>query len=171
MKLTIILISIIITSVIFSYLSEFSKMSAFQIVKNMGIGWNLGNTFESYDSLDRKITPNEQITLWGNPVPTKEMIISIKKYKFKTIRIPITWKHFINENNKVNSEWMSRIREVVDWVIKSDMYCIINVHHDGEKDNWLSKGISAKNKFIDLWSQIADEFKDYDEHLIFESMN
>ena len=171
MKLTIILISIIITSIIFTYLSEFSKMSAFQIVKNMGIGWNLGNTFESYDSLDRKITPNEQITLWGNPVPTKEMIISIKKYKFKTIRIPITWKHFINENNKVNSEWMSRIREVVDWVIKSDMYCIINIHHDGERDNWLSKGINAKNKFIDLWSQIADEFKDYDEHLIFESMN
>ena len=86
MKLTIILISITITSIIFTYLSEFSKMSAFQIVKDMGIGWNLGNTFESYDQIDRKITPNEQITLWGNPVPTKEMIISIKKYKFKTIK-------------------------------------------------------------------------------------
>ena len=171
MKLTIILISITITSIIFTYLSEFSKMSAFQIVKDMGIGWNLGNTFESYDQIDRKITPNEQITLWGNPVPTKEMIISIKKYKFKTIRIPITWKHFINENNKVDSEWMSRIREVVDWVINNDMYCIINVHHDGESGNWLSYGINAKDKFIDLWSQIADEFKNYDEHLIFEAMN
>ena len=171
MKLTIILISITITSIIFTYLSEFSKMSAFQIVKDMGIGWNLGNTFESYDQIDRKITPNEQITLWGNPVPTKDMIISIKKYKFKTIKIPITWKHFINENNKVDSEWMSRIREVVDWVINNDMYCIINVHHDGKSGNWLSYGINAKDKFIDLWSQIADEFKNYDEHLIFESMN
>ena len=171
MKLTIILISITITSIIFTYLSEFSKMTAMQIVKNMGIGYNLGNTFESYDKNDRKITPDEQITLWGNPVPTKEMILSIKKSKFKTIRIPITWKHFINENNKVSSEWMSRIREVVDWVINSDMYCIINVHHDGESGNWLSKGISAKDKFIDLWSQIANEFKNYDEHLIFESMN
>ena len=171
MKLTIILISITITSIIFTYLSEFSKMSAFQIVKDMGIGWNLGDTFESFDKIDRKITPNEQITLWGNPVPTKEMIISIKKYKFKTIKIPITWKHFINENNKVDSEWMSRIREVVDWVINNDMYCIINVHHDGESGNWLSYGINAKDKFIDLWSQIADEFKNYDEHLIFEAMN
>ena len=171
MKLTIILVSIIISSIIFTYLSEFSKMTAFQIVKEMGIGWNLGNTFESYDQIDRKITPNEQITLWGNPIPTKEMVISIKKYKFKTIRIPITWKHFMNENNKVNSEWMLKIREVVDWVINNNMYCIINVQHDGEGDNWLSKGIYAKDKFIDLWSQIANEFKNYDEHLIFESMN
>jgi len=171
MKLTIILISITITSIIFTYLSEFSKMTAMQIVKDMGIGYNLGNNFESYDKNDRKITPDEQITLWGNSVPTKEMILSIKKYKFKTIRIPITWKHFINENNKVSSEWMSRIREVVDWVINSNMYCIINVHHDGQSGNWLSKGISAKDKFIDLWSQIANEFKNYDEHLIFESMN
>ena len=171
MKLTIILISIIITSIIFTYLSEFSKMTAFQIVKDMGIGWNIGNTFESYNINDQKLTPDEQITLWNNPVPTKEMIISIKKYKFKTIRIPITWKHSMNENNKVNSEWMSRIREVVDWVINNDMYCIINVHHDGVGDNWLSKGINAKDKFIDLWSQIADEFKSYDEHLIFENMN
>jgi endoglucanase len=77
----------------------------------------------------------------------------------------------MNENNKVNSEWMLKIREVVDWVINNNMYCIINVHHDGEGDNWLSKGIFAKDKFIDLWSQIADEFKNYDEHLIFESMN
>jgi len=171
MKLTIILISITISSIIFTYLSEFSKMSAFQIVKEMGIGWNVGNTFESFLQNDQKLTPNEQLTLWGNPVPTKEMIISIKKYKFKTIRIPITWKHFINDKNKVNSEWMSKIREVVDWVINNDMYCIINVYHDGTSDNWLTKGINAKDKFIDLWSQIADEFKNYDEHLIFESMN
>lgn len=171
MKLTIILISIIFISIIFTYLSEFSTMTAMQIVNDMGIGWNLGNTFECYDKLDIKYTPNEIITLWGNPIPTKEMVISIKKYKFKTIRIPITWKHFMNDNNIVSSQWMSRIREVVDWVINNNMYCIINVHHDGEGDNWLSKGIKAKDKFIDLWSQIADEFKNYDEHLIFESLN
>ena len=89
MKLTIILVSIIISSIIFTYLSEFSKMTAFQIVNEMGIGWCLGNTFESYNKNDQKLTPNEQITLWGNPIPTKEMVISIKKYRIKTIRIPM----------------------------------------------------------------------------------
>jgi endoglucanase len=51
------------------------------------------------------------------------------------------------------------------------MYCILNVHNDGAPNNWLTKGESAKEKFIILWQQIAHEFKAYDEHLIFEGMN
>jgi endoglucanase len=61
---------------------------------------------------------------------------------------------------------------VVDWIVKDyNMYCIINVHNDCKGDNWLSKGINAKNMFIKLWSQISNEFKNYDEHLLFESMD
>ena len=66
---------------------------------------------------------------------------------------------------------MNKVKEVVDLIIEEKMYCIINIHHDGASDNWLSKGISAKEKYITLWKQIADVFKDYNEHLIFESMN
>ena len=51
------------------------------------------------------------------------------------------------------------------------MYCIINVHHDGKSGNWLSKGIDSKNKYDLLWTQIANEFKDYNDYLVFESMN
>ena len=51
------------------------------------------------------------------------------------------------------------------------MYCILNIHHDGKSGNWLSEGLKIKDKYINLWTQIAKEFNIYDEHLIFESMN
>jgi hypothetical protein len=66
---------------------------------------------------------------------------------------------------------MIRVREVIDWIIDYNMYCIINVHHDGKSGNWLSKGIDSKNKYDLLWRQIANEFKDYNDYLVFESMN
>ena len=35
--------------------------------------------------------------------------------------------YFIDESGKVNSNWMARVKEVVDWIIYYNMYCIINV--------------------------------------------
>ena len=157
-------LSMIIT--FFSFSSK--KRNAIQVVNEMGLGWNLGNTFECYNTTVEINNPENQITLWGNVVPTKEMVISIKKYGFKTIRLPVTWMHFMDENGKVNSNWMNRVKEAVNWIIKSKMYCILNVHNDGI---WLSKGIISKNKYVYLWTQIANEFKNYNEYLIFESMD
>jgi endoglucanase len=142
-----------------------------EIVDDMGIGWNLGNTFDCFSPNMTFKEPNEQITFWGNIVPAKENIVSIKKYGFKTIRVPITWMHFIDEYGNINSNWMAKIHEVVDWITKEKMYCIINAHHDGFKGNWLSEGMISKEKYRNLWTQIANEFKNYNEYLIFESMN
>ena len=64
---------------------------------------------------------------------------------------------------------MSRVKEVVDWIISLNMYCILNIHHDGKSGNWLSEGLKIKDKYVNLWAQIAKEFNIYDEHLIFEN--
>jgi endoglucanase len=74
------------------------------------------------------------------------MIKSIKKAGFKTIRLPVTWMYYFDNFSNVSSKWMSIIKEVVDWIINSNMYCILNVHHDGDAGNWLSKGINVKGK-------------------------
>ena len=137
----------------------------------MGIGYNLGNSFDCYDYNVKIETPDEQITLNKNPIPSKNLILKLRKYGFKTIRIPITWINFIDEKGNINSDWLYRVKEVVTWVINAKMYCIINVQNDGQYGNWLSYGLESKDIYINLWSQIAKEFKDYDEHLIFESMN
>ena len=86
-----ILITIILLSIIFSYLSMISTKNSFDIVRDMGIGYNLGNTFDNFDYYVDINTPEEQITLKGNTLPTKNMIKKIKKYGFKTIRFPVTW--------------------------------------------------------------------------------
>ena len=135
------------------------------------MGYNIANTFDSFSYLKNINTPDEQITLNGNIAPDKAMIKKIKKYGFKTIRFPVTWMHFIDDEGNINSEWMKKVKEVIDIIIKENLYCILNVYNDGDNENWLRRGMEIKDRYINLWTQIANEFKDYNEYLIFESMD
>ena len=71
----------------------------------------------------------------------------------------------------IDRVWINRVKEVVDYAIDEKTFVIVNIHHEGWivplKENYAD--ISDKLKKI--WIQIADFFKDYDEHLIFQSMN
>ena len=71
----------------------------------------------------------------------------------------------------IKSEWMARVKEVIDLIIKEKLYCILNMHNDGYYTNWLAGGMEMKDRYINIWNQIANEFKDYNEYLIFESMD
>ena len=168
-----ILILLLIYSLLLCFLSLNYNKPAIEIVNEMGIGYNLGNSFDCYNNMVEVKIPDDQITLCGNPIPTKNLISKLKRYGFKTIRLPVTWINFIDSFGNINSDWLSRIKEVIDWIIDNNMYCILNIHNDNEPKNWLyEEGIDAKDKFITIWSQIAKEFIYYDdEHLIFESMN
>ena len=172
--LPIILLILLVLSLTLNYLYEIKDSNSFEIVRDMGIGYNLGNTFDSYSYFIGEVgikDPNDQITLNGNIIPTKYMINKIKRYGFKTIRFPVTWTNFIDELGNIDSNWMKLIKEVIDLIMNEKMYCILNIHHDGKYGNWLTKGMKYKDIYINLWTQIADSFKDYNEHLIFESMN
>ena len=160
-----------ILSLLITFSSIKPKKTPMEIVNDMGIGYNLGNTFENYNVSGTINNPYSQITLYGNDYPTKKLFSKIKKYGFKTIRLPVTWLHFIDNNGNINPEWLILVKQVVNWVIKSKMYCILNVHHDGGENQWLREGLSIKDKYSNLWKQIANEFKNFNENLIFESMN
>ncbi|MGB4657676.1 MAG: cellulase family glycosylhydrolase, partial [Mobilitalea sp.] len=147
-------------------------LSQKKIVSEMGAGWNLGNTMEGHTGF----TPNE--TAWQSVKTTKALIKSVHDMGFNTIRIPVTWGNMIDDENgyAINETWIGRVQDIVDYCISQDMYVIINLHHDGaEQTGWLR--ISADDidtvyeKFEGVWTNIAERFKDYDEHLIFESMN
>jgi len=101
-------------------------ITSMQVVKEMGIGWNLGN------SLDAAGTE----TSWGNPATTRAMIDAVKTAGFNTVRIPITWMNHIGAapEYRVDEAWMARVQEVADYVLSDDMFAIINTHHDG----WVS---------------------------------
>ena len=103
---------------------------------------------------------NYAITLLGNPIPTKNLIVNIKKYVFKTIRFPVTWIYFIDQYGNINPKWLLKVKEVVKWIIGKKLYCILNVYADTEI--WIGS-IGSKSKYINLWKQIAEEFKDLNQ--------
>ena len=145
-------------------------------VKNMGVGWNLGNTLDAADASKTWNTTADHETCWGQPVTKPELMKMMKEAGFGAIRVPVTWYQEMDSKGKVNDAWMNRVKEVVDYVIDNGMYCIINVHHDtGDGTQWLHASTTNyntnKEKYEYLWKQIAEKFKDYDQKLLFESYN
>lgn len=149
-------------------------------VKNMGVGWNLGNTLDANDATKTWTTTAQHETCWGQPVTKPELLKMMKEAGFNAIRVPVTWYQEMDADGKVNDAWMNRVKEVVDYVIDNGMYCILNVHHDtgadeGSYKSWIKASTSNyntnKTKYEGLWRQIAEKFKDYDQHLLFEAYN
>ena len=158
---------IFVISLIFDYLSFYYKYSAIELVNDMGIGYNLGNTYNYSDDLGNESKENFEIKTWGTILPTKKAINKIKKIGFKTIRFQVKYMNYTNEIDIINSEWINKIKEIVKWIINSNMYCILSIYHDN--NFWEIKGQNSKDKYINLWTQIANEFKDFNYHLVFES--
>lgn len=154
--------------------------SAKDAVKNMGVGWNLGNTLDANNASKTWKTTEEHETCWGQPVTTPELLKMMKEAGFGAIRVPVTWYQEMDANGKVNEAWMKRVKEVVDYVIDNGMYCLLNVHHDtgadgGSYKSWIKASganyTANKDKYEGLWKQIAETFKNYDQHLLFEAYN
>lgn len=140
--------------------------TAKQLAGKMVAGWNLGNTLEA--------TGGE--TGWGNPVTTQSLIDAVKATGINAIRIPCAWMSHLSDvaSCKVDPAWLARVKEVVDYCYKNDMYVILNAHWDG---GWLENNptkamqeiVNKKQKA--LWQQIAAYFRNYDEHLLFAGTN
>ena len=151
------------------------------IVSDMTIGWNLGNSLDSYNNAYTIDTsPSKFATAWGNPEPTKELIKTVKEAGFDTIRIPTTWFQHVTLDETTGSytidqKWLDYVKKVVDWAYEEDMYVILNIHHEEGIINvpeFTDDTLATASKYINnVWSQIAYTFKDYDQHLIFEGMN
>ena len=146
------------------------------ILEDMGLGWNLGNSLDATggSGLDTE-------TSWSNPKTTQALIDKVKSLGFNTVRVPVSWgKHVSGDNYTIDSAWLARVKEVVDYCYKNDMYVILNIHHDTKSSESASgagyyprsSAYSSSEKFVtSVWSQAAEYFKDYDYHLIFETLN
>lgn len=146
--------------------------TSFQITEEMKIGWNLGNSLDALDG-----TGLESETSWGNPKTAEKMILDVKEMGFNTIRIPVSWGLHADFEGNIDGEWLARVREVVDYAYENDMYVILDSHHDND---YYDIGACVANgdtyeasvrKMAALWTRIANAFKDYDERLLFETMN
>ena len=143
--------------------------SSAEIVEDIKVGWNLGNSLECYNTNKTGLATE---TGWGNPKTTEALIKSVKDAGFNAIRVPVTWGEHM-DGDIIQTEWLDRVKEVVDYIYDNNMYVIINMHHDDYI--WFNPteeeyaGDSAK--FKKIWEQVSAYFADYGDRLIFEGMN
>lgn len=152
--------------------------TAAQIADNMGVAWNLGNSLELVNGFGEN---DEKAS--GNPKTTKKLIQTVKAAGFNTIRIPVSYLTKIGDapDYTIDSAYLDRVQEVVDYAYDMGMYVIIDIHGDGfnnVKNSWIdistsnvTQAYQMLNKYIKVWTQIADRFSDYDQRLVFESVN
>ncbi|TAH69166.1 MAG: glycoside hydrolase family 5 protein [Anaerolineaceae bacterium] len=156
-------------------------LTSLELVKLMGNGINLGNTMEAYGrkvlGIDAEVSKYE--TLWGQPVTTQEMINKMKESGFDSLRIPVAWTNtmdFENGDYTISNKYLDRVEEIINYGLKAGMYVIINDHWDGGWWGMFGSSTeeirdSAMELYVSMWTQIAERYKDYSDHLIFESAN
>lgn len=134
-----------------------------ELTRLMGVGWNVGNSLDAVGGE----------TNWGNPLITQQLINSVKAAGFDTLRVPVAWSKFSNEQNfTIQSSWMNRVEEVVNYALNANMYVIINIHWDG---GWMQPTYAQQNyvnnRLSIMWTQIATHFRNYDDRLLFAGTN
>jgi len=147
---------------------------------DIDVGWNLGNSLDAPAE-----TGNGS---WRGVAISQALLNGVKAQGFKLVRIPVTWKNHIGAapDYTITTARLTRVKEVVDMAHNAGLTAIINLHHDGSTDTptsesgWLSMNKALANsadktaiteKFTKVWEQIANQFKDYDDFLIFEGYN
>ncbi|HSR17662.1 MAG TPA: cellulase family glycosylhydrolase [Ignavibacteriaceae bacterium] len=139
--------------------------TASEIASEMTIGWNTVNSLE---------VPTKE-TDWGNPLINQQLIDSVSKAGFNTIRIPCAWNSHADQTTlEIDADFLARVKEVIDYCYANNLYVIINCHWDG---GWLENNVTEAMQDTNnvkqeaYWTQIAEYFKDYDEHLLFAGAN
>lgn len=155
-----------------------SNVDAYDIVHQMGLGINLGNTMESVNANGTFSKVSDYETYWGAPVTTQKMISGMKKAGFHSIRIPVAWSNMMSTdgNYTINDQYFNRVETIMNYAFNEGMYVIINIHFDG---GWWARFGSLKEeertqamvKYKTMWKQIANRYKEYSDYLIFESAN
>jgi len=167
------LVSVILTLFLFlAHVQCFAQLpKASAIASQMYPGWNLGNTMEP---------PGKNLsaeTSWQPTKTSQQVIDYISSLGFKSVRIPCSWNcHAVD--GVIDAAWLARVKEVVDYCLADGLYVLLNDHWD---NGWIENqgftdlseaNVSAKQENLkSLWTQVAEYFKDYDEHLLFAGLN
>ena len=137
-------------------------LTAGTVLQEMAPGWNLGDALESI--------PKE--TSWGNPVTTDALLRSVRAAGFKSVRIPVAWSQYADTDNRVDPKWMAHVTDIVKKARTAGLYAIVNIHWDG---GWMqptyAQQAKVNAKLSKLWTQIATNFKGFDDHLLFAGTN
>jgi len=118
----------------------------------------------------------------GGDIPiNEEMIEDAAQAGFDVLRIPFSFTPFLNEDFVLRKEYLDELELVVNRGLNQGMYCIIDaddyLDYSWVGDKWEKEWMSEQyvdyvdSRYTAAWKQIAERFKDYDDHLIFGSFN
>lgn len=155
------------------YFTDYRRKEDMRFTENLGNGINIGNSLDATGV--QRHRPDASVeyyeTYWNNPLITGELFAAVSEAGFKSVRIPVTWDEHIDAEGNIAAEWMDRVQEVVDMALAEGLYVILDTHHE----TWLNLELDREEeicaKLEKVWTQIAQRFRDYDEHLLFEGMN
>ena len=134
------------------------KMDAFEMNKMLGRGVNMGNALDA---------PEEGV--WGFKLEEK-YFQAVKDAGFDSIRLPVRWSAHasIEPPYTIDANFMKRVDWAVNCALKRGMPVILNVHHYNELN---ADPNGNRERFLALWKQIAEHYKDYPETLLLECLN
>jgi aryl-phospho-beta-D-glucosidase BglC (GH1 family) len=126
-------------------------------------GWNLGNTMEATCG----------VGCWS-PLPTQALINSVAAAGVNTVRIPCAWYYQSDSNGNINSTYMSQVTQLVNWCTAKGLYVIINDHWDNgwlASSNFNTYSPTINSEVQKMWTQVANNFKSFDNHVLFACTN
>ena len=163
-----------------------ASITAEQLVGNIGVGWNLGNTLDAYTSgnpsdpgywhwvdYDDMVSVETAWIQGPQNATTYSLIRRVKRAGFNAIRIPVTWYKMAGgaPDYTIREDWMAHVQSIVNMAVAEDMYIILNTHHDEYIMRFDEDPAVGEQAVKALWTQIGERFRDYDEKLIFEGLN
>ncbi|MGN1120486.1 MAG: glycoside hydrolase family 5 protein [Oscillospiraceae bacterium] len=155
-------------------ISGMRDISTMEVVREMGFGINLGNCLESCGDWINSNSVSRYETAWGSPVITQTTIQGYANAGFGVLRVPVAWSNMMSQDGTytISADYTARVKEIVGWALDTGMYVIINLHYDS---GWLGEYPEHREEYLNrytvMWQQISENFRDYDDKLIFESQN
>ncbi|MBL8093173.1 MAG: glycoside hydrolase family 5 protein [Anaerolineales bacterium] len=130
----------------------------FTLLDRLGRGVNLGNMLEAPREGD-----------WGLTVQA-EYFVLVRAAGFAHVRVPIRWStHTAAEPPyAIDPEFLTRIDWVVEQALANDLAVVLNVHH---YDEIYAEPTVHDERFIAIWTQIAERYQDRPAEVLFELLN
>ena len=135
-----------------------SSLDAFLQNERLGRGINLGNALEA---------PTEGA--WGVTLKA-DYFQAIADAGFNSVRIPIRWSAHAGQMPPyaIDPDFFTRVDWAVHQALSRQLLAIINIHHYTEL---MDDPAGHKARFLAIWKQIAEHYKNYPSQLLFEILN
>ncbi|MTW09950.1 cellulase family glycosylhydrolase [Pseudoduganella eburnea] len=147
-------------------------ISSMQLSAQMAPGWNLGNALEASGPAYVWGSHGFNEAGWGNAKATQALFNAIKAAGFRSVRIPVSWKQYADADDNISPQWMERVTEVVNYAHQAGLVAMINIHWDG---GWMQPTYAAQPaanaRLARFWTQIANNFRNHDDTLLFAGSN